>query len=351
MIKFPTDFHLGKKLQANTTFQSRKRLTQKLYDSALDLVKDATDTIVFCGDLFNSYSNDEAIIAQGFSLCSEMNWTMAGNHDLTNREDVVGSLQLLKNMFDEDCETADAIVLAKVGQQHYQSLRYDEIEIFLVPHHSDQTVFEKTLQDVITAADESAQPLKILCLHCNYNMPWEKNETTLALTDDDGEVLLDSFDYVLIGHEHNSNTYHKGKLIMLGNHHPTGFADIADKFIWSFDGEKMIKELIWEKKKHYLELKPFEEVSNDTDDIQFIRIVGDLASEDYPKFSKWMVAQWKVFPNAYAIKNSVVVQRLEVENKIDEKELESLPETIRKELKGTAMEPIYDNLLAKAGEL
>lgn len=347
MINFPTDFHLGKSLKSNTTYTSRRLLEQKLYDLAYEVSTEECDDSVFCGDLFHNYSNNEMIIAQGYAICSKLDYVMAGNHDLKNQDGVKGSLQLIKEMLDHQDSNSE-VILNEIGTGGFISTYTKDALVFMVPHHSDQEIFEVTLQSAIEYADRMKKDQQaILCLHCNYNTPWDKNETTLTLTEDDVEVLLESFDYVLIGHEHNSNTYHKGRLIMLGNHHPTGFSDIADKYLWSFNNGKMSKRLLWSMDKHYLELTAFDEVPDELnkDDMQFIRIVGKIESEELPLFSKWAFDLWKVFPKAYAIKNSVEVSQVEITQRIDADELESLPETIRKELKGTKLEKIYIELL------
>jgi len=350
MIIFPSDFHLGKTLNANTTFASRRLLKQKLYDLAYEVSTQECDFSVFCGDLFDSYSNNEMTIAQGYSICSNFDYVLAGNHDLKNQEGIKGSLQLIKEMLDEQ-DSCSEIVLNEIGKGGYSLELIDNVMVFMIPHHCDQELFESTIEEAMERADSMDDgTVKILCLHCNYNMPWDKNDTTLNLTDDDGDVLLDSFDYVLIGHEHNSNTYKKGRIIMLGNHHPTGFADIADKYIWSYDQENgMTKNLIWEEALHYLELDPFEELDEGflSDNTQFVRIVGEIPSEEYPAFSKWMVGLWKKFPNAYAIKNAVETISVEKEKIINVDELESLPDTIRKELKGTNLEEIFEEILTE----
>jgi len=97
-----TDPHIGLNRLANTTQASAQRLGEKNFlwvQYLLELFKQK-DMLAFClGDLFDQYSNDEAVIKQAMELIQHTDIVLAGNHDISNRKDKVSSLELLHKVY------------------------------------------------------------------------------------------------------------------------------------------------------------------------------------------------------------------------------------------------------------
>jgi len=321
MINFSTDSHLGQVLSTHTTHASRLALKEALYHQAL-AVTDINDNPHYClGDLVHTYRNTEDVIQQAVSILGRLTNCIMGNHDVTNRVDSIGTLELLEPMF----EVVPAVMEKCDVAVHDEG----DVLISMVPHTNSQELFEKTLLDLLK--NKNSKKSEILLLHCNYESPWENNETTLNLTEDVAKKLLDKYDYILIGHEHNHREELDGRVVLLGNIHPTNFGDISDKYRWTLDKGKLEKYLVWEKKKHYLKIDPSSELEI-SEDIQFLEVSGEVDSSEYPAYCKWLAGLWKRCPKAYAIRSNVEIITEDFTNTIDEKSLQNLTDTIKEEL-------------------
>ena len=164
---------------------------------------------------------------------------------------------------------------------------YKRQVITLVPHHTTQALFEEALNKAEAELQHVESGItNILVLHCNYDCQFASDETSLNLRAERAKTLLDVFDYVLLGHEHNPKEDFDGRLIVIGNTPPTGFSDISDKRVVVFDHGRATEELVWSKDKHYLEIGP-DELERVNADTQFLRIVGELdPSELHPDVYK-----------------------------------------------------------------
>jgi hypothetical protein len=227
---------------------------------------------------------------------------MAGNHDLPNREGKLGSLQLLADMLPGDCDERSPIVLGSVSQPGFDFVGDCGAYVYLVPHMATQELFDISLDEVtdFVGRDETS----ILCLHCNYNSGLIHNDASLNLTAERAEKLLETFDYVLLGHEHMPRTLHNGRLIILGNTHPTSFSDVGDKFLWEFDGKQFIQHPIWSKADGYRELRYGDSVRMD-ELVQFIEVTGTVPSEQLPNIAQAITKLWKEWPNLLMVRNNV----------------------------------------------
>lgn len=248
MIVFYTDPHLGLKRLANTTHDSADRLRKALFSSAMsvrDILAQYPPFRICLGDLFDSYSNNEETILQGYDVMRFTDVVLAGNHDVVPRAEKCSSLELLQKF-------TTGVARLPYGDCGHLVYEIGNTDLFLVPHTATQDLFEKSLEEAANAAEKSER-WKILCLHCNYNLGHETTETTLNLSEERALELLSSFHKILIGHEHNSRQFFDGRLTLLGNIHPTGFADISDKYVWIYDDT--IGELdtikVWDEESNF----------------------------------------------------------------------------------------------------
>ena len=333
-----TDPHLGTSRAAHTTRESSKRLTQALYQQALE-VASSTDITVCLGDLFDRSQNSEDILVQGFEVASRCKWTLAGNHDSTNRADTVTSLDALQKM---GC----SIVASKDLSTAYFLA---DGPIYFVPHHASQALFERALKDAGAHAAEHREGLaSFLMLHCNYDCGFATEDDTLNLSPEVAERLGNAFDLILLGHEHQPNTHLGGRVVILGNTHPTSFSDISDKFMYHLNAEtaELTKTCIWSKATSFAEVRMGTELP-DLSEVQFVDVTGIADAAGALEVAEFIQAIWKAGPELLAVRNSVQIgDHLAGTNLEDSRPaLVDLKATIAEDLAGSDLLPLFTALM------
>jgi len=280
-----TDPHIGTSRQAHTTRESAAALKESLYHQAMAIVETATNPLICVGDLFDRACNPESVIVQGYNIASRCWMTLAGNHDLLNREGTVTSLSALKEMGAPVCAAPDLT-----------SPYFDSFEsIYMVPHHASQEVFEVAMQNAAAHAATNRDGLaSYLFLHCNYDFALAVDDNTLNLRAELAKELVTAFDYIFIGHEHNGSTHLSGQVVVLGNHHASSFHDVGDKYVYHLELEtaELTKELIWSKDDHYREIKLGSDIP-DLHGVQFIDVTGTEAVANAVEVSEFIREIWK----------------------------------------------------------
>lgn len=335
-----TDPHLGTSRAAHTTRESSKRLTQALYQQALE-VASSTDITACLGDLFDRSQNSEDIIVQGFEVARRCKWTLAGNHDSTNRSDTVTSLDALQKM---GC----SIVASKDLSTAYFLA---EGPIYFVPHHASQALFERALKDAgAHATKEREGKASVLMLHCNYDFGFASEDDTLNLSAEASAELLEAFDYIFLGHEHNPSSHHGGRLVVLGNTHATSFSDISDKFSYTLEVDdasiQLTKTCIWSKATSFAEVRLGAELP-DLSEVQFVDVTGIADAAGALEVAEFIQTIWKAGPELLAVRNSVQIgDHLAGTNLEDSRPaLVDLKATIAEDLAGSDLLPLYQKLL------
>jgi DNA repair exonuclease SbcCD nuclease subunit len=233
-VFFYTDPHIGLNNTANVTQTSLQRLKQAHSKNLNDLLTEykPESSLAFClGDLFDQYSNSEAVIQEASSIMQHTDIVLAGNHDISNRRDRLSSLELLQEFY------GDRIMVGTWGEPSVFQLTVGSTLFVFVPHVSNQELFEKALTEAASLTTGSGK-YNVLCLHCNYDLGFEDlQDTTLNLTNDRAKELLSNFHHVFMGHEHAPAEYFSGRLTVIGNTYPTSFADISNKRILVYDTE------------------------------------------------------------------------------------------------------------------
>jgi hypothetical protein len=146
-----------------------------------------------------------------------------------------------------------------------------------------------------------------------------------------------------------SRSDYGGRVLVLGNIHPTSFADISDKFVWLLDTDKdeVTPYCVWEKEDSYYELdwKQGVEGVPSLHTAQFVRVVGEAASGELSKVSKLIYDLWKKLPNALMIRNDVVVPDLPSFTPVKQTTVHkyNVVETIKKDLEGKDIGELFNS--------
>lgn len=310
-IWFFSDPHIGVKRSSHTTEASRVRLSDAVFStSEAVLYKAGSDPVICTGDLFDKEANSEADILRGHRIAAGCTMVLGGNHDLPNRAGAVSSLQLLDEILPSGRIISGTVDEAGFSIKALQQGTF----VYAVPHLSTQELFETSLQEAAAAArGERNVRTRILCLHCNYDSGLIQNDASLNLPKALAEVLLQVFDYVLLGHEHMPRELLGGRLIILGNTHPTSFADISDKYLWEFSVEKgFTKHLIWSADAGALRVELLSPITVDAElakypSLQFLDIVGAIKAEEAADVAALVAYLWKNVPSLLMVRNNTEV--------------------------------------------
>lgn len=357
-VRIITDPHLGLSRQSHTTRESSARLKQELYLQALRVIDDSPYCVINCGDLFDKASNNEATLLQGYNVARRCRMTLSGNHDELNREGVVTSLAALKEMGVAVCAAPDL------------STAYFEVvdeAMYMVPHHASQELFmEACLLAANHASYNREGQTSFLFLHCNYDFSLAVEDNTLNLPSDMAKDLLAAFDYIFIGHEHKPAAYHGGRVVILGNTHPTSFSDISDKFQYTLDLEtaELTRELIWSMSNHYVEI-PLNSEIPPMDGIEFVEVTGVESVANAVEVSQFIQQIWKAAEYQacgapgeelktesalLAVRNKVEIRDslADVDTDVEPVVLEDLKDRIKTDLAGSDLADLFAELLAEA---
>lgn len=348
-----TDPHLGTARQAHTTRESSEALKMSLYHQAMAIVNTAENPVICVGDLFDKACNSEATLVQGYDVASRCWMTLAGNHDMTNREGTVTSLDALAEMGVPICRTPDLT-----------NPYFDAFEsIYMVPHHASQIVFEQAMKNAAAHAAEHRDGLaSYLFLHCNYDFNLAVEDNTLNLRRELAQELIVAFDYIFIGHEHNGSTDLGGQVVVLGNHHASSFHDVSDKYIYHLELETatLTKECVWAAADHYREIKIGGEIP-DLAGVQFVDVTGTDSVANAVEVSEFIREVWKASfykpegednhseCDMFAVRNKVDIKDAlqDVDTEFNEVIVEDLQTRIGKDLAGSDLLPLFNDLVQK----
>ena len=351
MVIFYTDPHLGLSRVANTTPSSSENLRQRIFDHLVNNVLKKQGTKVCAGDLFDKYSNNEITILQGVHVADATDVILAGNHDLVNQADKMGSLQLIEEMYSDNDECT--IVLPEQFSQPYNRSYFitpSGLDLLLIPHVGSQDLFDLSLENAHdhAKANRRSGQTTVLVLHCNYDLsPERTTDTTLNLTSDVAKYLLEAYDYILLGHEHMPAEHFDGRLIIIGNVFPTGMGDISDKRILCYhpDG-RFESQTIWEAASGYQEFD-HRQVPEATQ-ANFVRITGEIEAGHMLELTRAVASMWRRSPDLYCVKLDVTMPGISSspDTKSVQESLTQLPDLIRKELESnTELLSLWDRMV------
>lgn len=344
-ITFWSDPHLGLVRSSHTTVASRAKLQKAVYDAIPDT--QPGEVSICLGDLFDTATNEEAVIAQGLALADRVDIILGGNHDSTNRDSKLSSLELIEAALVEGYR----LQIVNDPTTDKYSLIWHEGEALLcfVSHKRSQELFEETLRSLKAEDLGDAPDPKILCLHCNYDSGFADNDSTLNLTREMAGRLLKVFDFILLGHEHQPRSDFDGRLQILGNIHPTSFADISDKFIWRFENGKLEPLQVWSTDAYWTATWEtlLASAMEDWSGVQFIDVTGTAPAAEMPRIAKAIAKLWVDAPDALMIRNSVKSEELVLAATTQVEKALDVPTKISQELKGTPLEALWNEYLQR----
>ena len=328
-----TDPHIGCNRKSHTTLASRKRLATALTVNAYRAAaEDKPETVVCAGDLFDTFSNSEGVIIEAAHVAACCDVVLAGNHDLHNTRESIGSLQVV----DELLEDTDIIQCPDFGKPFVQFGQLEGMRLILIPHHATQELFDEAVAKASTPAFNGLKSRAIF-LHCNYeNKMTEGSDTSLNLTRIQAQSLLEVADYVFLGHEHEPRSLLGDRLIILGNTFPTSFGDISDKFYYDLDEKGLRQTCIWEKKTGYAKLEYNGDIFPAIPQAQFIEVSGTITIDKGVDLAEYLREIWEV-SGALMVRNSVSVVS-DYSQTAELVDFDNLPNEISRQVEGTPLE-------------
>lgn len=335
-----SDPHLGTKRAAHTTAESAQRLKDMLYTNALGASRPLNSLCL--GDLFDRAYNDEVTLVQGYQIAHRCEYLLSGNHDETNRQGATTSLHALKEM------GAPIVSCEDLSTPYFDQFK----EFWMVPHHASQENFDLALQDAAGSTEAFPERKhKYLLLHCNYNCPFDTEDSTLNLSPEMAEYLLQHFTRIFIGHEHNSKTLFGDRLVIMGNTHPTSFSDISDKFRWELDAttNELTPIRIWQENHCYREIN-FGDPVPDLSGVQFVDVIGAEAVENGVEVAEYVRSIWNTSNTLIAVRNNVqIIDHLADADGIDTSSpaLVNLGQRINDDLEGSDLQGYYQSLVKR----
>lgn len=325
-----SDTHLNVSRQAHTTAESSKRLNERLFEQAMACKTEEEEVNVIVGDLFDKTFNPEWAVIQGIHVSYGNTVVLAGNHDETNREGTKCSLEVVAESGGNVIRNPklSEVFVSRIGQMYF------------VPHHSTQELFDSALEKIIESSGDGKN--KYLFLHCNRGTAiGDKSDSTLYVSDEMEDKLLEKFTRIFYGHEHHPQMLKGGRVVVCGNTMPTSFSDISDKYRYALDTEtnQMDKIHIWSKDQSYLELTVGQGLP-EKPDVEFILVTGKSSRKDA---AEYIEECWKKYPNALAIRPAVEYLE-EVVTKAQATEPVNLLSAIERDLEGTEMLKMFVEL-------
>lgn len=336
-----SDYHLGTRRAAHTTRDSARKLQQLLYTQALAATEPLNS--ICLGDVFDRPYNDETTLVQGHTIANRCELVLSGNHDETGRESATTSLRALEQL------GSPIVAAPDLSTPYFHTWN----QFWVVPHHASQEVFEEALK----AAAEDSGPLsdnhshRYLLLHTNYDCPFDTEDSTLNLSPEMVEKLLQSFTRIFTGHEHNPKVLYDGRLVIVGNTHPSSFGDISDKFRWELDvrSDELTKVLIWEKAYAYREIE-YGSALPDLTGVQFVDVVGAEPVDNGVEVADYVRSIWNASDTLLAVRNNVEIIDHLADTSVDTSKpaLVDLKQRIDYDLEGSDLQPLYRELIKTA---
>lgn len=302
-INFFTDPHLGKNLVANTTPESRARMTDDMFNR-VNIREFAVNPTMCLGDLFDKFDNSARVVMQGSVIAGFCKAVLGGNHDFENRKDSYSSLDLLSDMSVGGVMVRPEYGVAVAGVV----LSSEDATVVMVPHHCDQELFMQALDK---ACAYTTQGTSFLLLHCNYDCDHITNDIALNLDKPTAIKLLEHFDYILIGHDHNAKTDFDGRLHVIGSANPTCFGDCHvdhGYLFWDAETKELERKVLWSAAEKYLEIDASDFIAADVIlGYDFIRVTGRVSSAQVPDLSRKVKSVWKSDSPPYALRVDATV--------------------------------------------
>ena len=144
-----------------------------------------------------------------------------------------------------------------------------------------------------------------------------------------------------------------GRLLILGNTHPTNFGDIGDKFFWDYEPETgFTKTKCWDKKSQYLKVSVNEllELGIEYQGQNFIEVVGqDVDPELTHALAQAIREIWEAGDDRlFMVRNNVKFKQLIAETVDEGVQLEDVTMAITARLEDTDLLDLWQQHLEAA---
>lgn len=290
-LLFVGDIHLGYKRKSFTSSIAKGRYEEQLLNHGLKALGLGVSTKIQVGDVFDRYNNSDSVLINGIDLCYLADLVVAGNHDISNTLEDNSTLKMVDEVINK---SVDFIFPDKQEETPTPYRVYGDTAVAVIPYCYTQEQFELEIQKAYDLEIPEKVTYKLLVMHTNYNLSYELTDTTNNLTKDDAEALLEKYDYIISGHEHNYNSYFKGRLIMTGSVFPLSTAELEDKYVHTFNSEtgKFTRECIWSAEKHSVSYDVTKLPDELPEDTQFVTITGRAKAADVVESQKVIASWW-----------------------------------------------------------
>lgn len=222
-----SDPHLGRTWGAHAVPLTRDKLTEKYALPFNEIRARYPSTPKICGgDLFDRAHNNEKLIHQAMLLAVDVDFILAGNHDHASRESALTSLQLMAR------SGTEGIVMAEdhLNKTDAQLEQIGGVDVYLVPHHATQALFEEAVYDCLAHAKESTAP-KVMVVHANHGpIGGGKPDSSLYVTPQLEAAIHQHIDVLFLGHEHLPRKI--GKTYIMGSTQPCNFGELGPRFCY-----------------------------------------------------------------------------------------------------------------------
>ena len=297
-----SDIHIGFARQGGTTPQSRVALRDYLLTSMKRTLCSYSGDVLILGDLFDDFEVSYQDWLAAFELLSPLGERLtlvAGNHDHSPRGDRMSSFGAL------------AKVLSEVGGARVVNinewLHDDENNAVYVAHHSNQDLFEKSLEEILEKAPAGC----IVMLHANYDNNFAaQTDHSLNVSADLAKRFADRQCYLVFAHEHQARQALGGRVIVLGNQWPTSIADCLgnqQKHCWQLSERGLERfEVTWDwldEEAGYTEID-WRNLPNDAKG--FVRIAGTASAAEASDVIN-AIASFRQRSSAFVVGNAVKI--------------------------------------------
>ncbi len=310
LLLFLGDLHQGLTLPHSTRASARayNAFKQDLAQNVSHKT-DTEDRIISLGDVFHNFQVGGESFYHGYRFCRQCDYVLGGNHDYSNDTTLTSSLERVSDLFRMTGEKTNVVFPFFAGEEDagVTSLSHHDTFLVMVPYVPTQEGFEAVLEKVKKPLKPHNTKYSILALHCNYDNPFCNAEIENNLTEKMAKKLLEHYDFIISGHEHNSRTLFDGRLIMTGALAPMRFDEMTPKYVWEFDVEsgKFSSTCIWDPSLSHVRLDygVLLNTSESFEGTQFVEITGELDPQDLLALTRKIVELRKL-PGMLAVKNS-----------------------------------------------
>jgi DNA repair exonuclease SbcCD nuclease subunit len=301
-IAFIGDIHLGKAI-AHTTPSSAERFNALREDIIKRCFDIEADLYIQVGDILDASTCNSSTFVETLNLLKRANFSLLGNHDYSRDKTKTPAL----------IEAADYIEATHYDGHPHQLVRdtarmvSDAVFIDFLAYQPTQEIFEERLKALKPPMDERK---RFLILHCNLLCEFESAEITNNLSEEMVESLLERYDYIVTGHEHNSRELFEGRVIATGSVLPMNFGQMTDKVVWVYDSatDAFEKLIIWSDYEYealnvdeFLHLSTFR---------PFTEVVGEIQPEQVLPVNRKITELYRS-DKCIAIKNSSALRKSE----------------------------------------